>query len=192
MFRCLLPGQLPCRVSLSIVVPFPIPRTDVSPLRDSLTDRMRSPWGYRRPARDLESALAKLRIFANGSEFTVDLLDYVTRRMRRSHKRKIHLCYVGKAKLCLSINVDGVFGTHRNSLHTGEVVGSIPTAPTISINILALTFCGYAHVSPKIPSVKISDGRTGWLTTQSVSDQSPAQIPCYSLAKQRSENWQVI
>ena len=86
-----------------------------------------------------------------------------------------------KAKLCISINVDGVFGTHRNSLHTGEVVGSIPTAPTISINILALTFCGYAHVSPKIPSVKISDGRTGWLTTQSVSDQSPAQIPCYSV-----------
>jgi hypothetical protein len=35
------------------------------------------------------------------------------------------------------------------SLHTGEVVGSIPTAPTIEINMLAFVSCHCAHVSLK-------------------------------------------
>jgi hypothetical protein len=36
----------------------------------------------------------------------------------------------------------------ERSLHTGEVVGSIPTAPTIEINTLAFVSCDCAHVSP--------------------------------------------
>jgi hypothetical protein len=36
-------------------------------------------------------------------------------------------------------------------LHTGEVVGSIPTAPTIDINGLAVRVSDPAHVSPKKP-----------------------------------------
>ena len=39
-------------------------------------------------------------------------------------------------------------GIRERSLHTGEVVGSIPTAPTIDISILALLSCYRAHVSP--------------------------------------------
>jgi hypothetical protein len=35
-----------------------------------------------------------------------------------------------------------------NSLHTGEVVGSIPTAPTIEINTLDFLSFDRAHVSP--------------------------------------------
>src|SRR5260370_19570948 len=35
-----------------------------------------------------------------------------------------------------------------DSLHTGEVVGSIPTAPTIDINILDFVSSYRAHVSP--------------------------------------------
>jgi hypothetical protein len=38
----------------------------------------------------------------------------------------------------------------ERSLHTGEVVGSIPTAPTIRINYLARSARNRAHVSPKI------------------------------------------
>jgi hypothetical protein len=34
-------------------------------------------------------------------------------------------------------------------LHTGEVVGSIPTAPIICINDLAIRASDRAHVSPK-------------------------------------------
>ena len=37
----------------------------------------------------------------------------------------------------------------ERSLHTGEVVGSIPTAPTICIKDLAQMACKRAHVSPK-------------------------------------------
>ena len=36
------------------------------------------------------------------------------------------------------------------AFHTGEVVGSIPTAPTICINYLALAARNLAHVSPEI------------------------------------------
>ena len=39
----------------------------------------------------------------------------------------------------------------ERSLHTGEVVGSIPTAPTIGINNLAFISCHCAHVSPTKP-----------------------------------------
>jgi hypothetical protein len=37
----------------------------------------------------------------------------------------------------------------ERSLHTGEVVGSIPTAPTIDFKELAQMACERAHVSPK-------------------------------------------
>jgi hypothetical protein len=37
----------------------------------------------------------------------------------------------------------------ERSLHTGEVVGSIPTAPTIDFKDLGQIACERAHVSPK-------------------------------------------
>jgi hypothetical protein len=42
----------------------------------------------------------------------------------------------------------------ERSLHTGEVVGSIPTASTIGINNLAFISCHCAHVSPTKPMLK--------------------------------------
>jgi hypothetical protein len=55
-----------------------------------------------------------------------------------------------------------------NALHTGEVVGSIPTAPTIDINSLGLAIVNCAHVSPKKhPAAPIdvpcSSGESVWL-----------------------------